>query len=531
MRRVVSLFLPSWSTDRVRLHEAAAGTAAPMGVQTGAQTGILVLAARQGSRRLITAVSAGAAALGLFTGMAVSQAQAMVPGLCLGEADPEGDLAALQRLAVWCLRLSPLAAPCAPDGVWIDSTGCAHLHGGEARMLGRLVQRLAEAGIAARAAMAGTPGCAHAVARFGTAAITIVPPAGAAAAMARLPVPALRVAPETAEALGRLGFDTVGQLMAAPRAPLTRRFGATALRRLDQALGRVPEPIEPILPPDLCRVRQSFPEPVCTPEDLGRVIEILAAALCEKLHRRDEGACRLDLVFTRVDGSAAMARIGTAAPTRDAAHLTRLLLAQIETIDPGFGVETAMLAAPLVQRLGARQTLSALTTPPETDLSGLVDMLCNRLGPSRVFRTRPVESDIPERSVARVAPSGAPSAVPSGVPSGAPGAAPGAGSWPVHWPRPPRLLHPPRPIEAVALLPDQPPVRFTWRRVAHRVRRADGPERVFGEWWLNEAEIGAVRDYFQVEDEAGQRFWIFREGDGQDPETGRLDWFLHGFFG
>jgi protein ImuB len=180
-----------------------------------------------------------------------------------------------------------------------------------------------------------------------------------------------------------------------------------------------------------------------------------------------------------------------------------------------------MLAAPLVQRLGARQTLSALTAPPETDLSGLVDMLCTRLGENRVFRTQPVESDIPERSVRHVAAGGIVRA----------GDVERHKTWPEHLPRPPRLLHPPRPIEAVALLPDQPPVRFTWRRVAHRVRRADGPERVFGEWWRSDDEIGAVRDYFQVEDEAGQRFWIFREGDGQDPDTGNLDWYLHGFFG
>jgi protein ImuB len=446
--------------------------------------------------------------------MAVSQAQAMVPGLRLGEADPEGDAAALRRLSAWCLRLSPLAAPSAPDGVWIDITGCAHLHGGEAALLEKLLRRLGEAGIGARAAVADTPGAAHAAARFGGGALTVVAPGGQAAALEGLPVCALRVPAETEEALSRLGFDTVGQLAQAPRGPLTRRFGATALRLLDQALGRVAEPIEPVLPPELCRVRQGFLEPISTAEDLRRVTELLAGQLCEKLRRRDQGASRLDLVFTRVDGSVEMARVGTAAPTRDVAHLTRLLLAQIETIDPGFGVETAMLSAPLVQRLGARQTLSSLTAPVESDLSGLVDMLCTRLGGARVFRMQPVESDIPERAVRLVAAGAA-----------------CRGEWPAHLPRPTRLLHPPRPIEAVALLPDQPPVRFVWRRVAHRVRRADGPERVFGEWWLRDDEMESVRDYFQVEDEAGQRFWIFRRGDGQDPRTGGLDWFLHGFFG
>jgi protein ImuB len=506
MRRVISLYLPSWSTDRVRLHEGAPARDA---------TSPHVLAARIGSKRVITAVSAEAARLGLHAGMAVSQAQAMVPGLTLGEADPTGDAQALSRLAAWCLRASPLAAPCPPDGIWIDVTGCTHLHGGEAPLLTRLTTRLAEAGIATRAAIADTPGAAHAAARFAAAPITIVPPGGQKAVLAPLPIAALRLDAETADALSRLGFEVIGQLADTPRAPLARRFGANAWRLLDQALGRVPEPIMPILPPDLCRVRQGFVEPISTPEDLARITITLAERLCEKLRARDQGASRLDLVFTRVDGSPAMVRIGTASPTRDAAHLTRLLLAQIETVDPGFGIETAMLAAPLVQRLGARQALSELTSPAEADLSGLVDMLCTRLGPERVFRAEPVQSDIPERSVRRV---------PAGVVTR-------GQSWPAHLPRPPRLLHPPRMIEAVALLPDQAPVRFTWRRVAHRVRRADGPERVFGEWWRADAEMAAVRDYFQVEDEAGQRFWIFRQGDGENSNTGNLDWYIHGFFG
>jgi nucleotidyltransferase/DNA polymerase involved in DNA repair len=365
MRRVISLFLPHWSTDRVRLHEGARTDVHEITrtdvheitrtdvheITRTAEAGPLVLGARVGSRRVITAISAEAARLGLYPGMAVSQAQAMVPALRLGEADPAGDADALQRLAAWCLGLSPLAAPCAPDGVWIDSTGCDHLQGGEAGMLARLTGRLAQAGIASRAAVADTPGAAHAAARFGTC--QVVPPGGQAALLAGLPVRALRISAETEAALCRLGFDRIGQLMAAPRGPLTRRFGASALLRLDQALGRAPEPIEPVLPPDLCRVRHGFPEPIATADDLARVTELLAAQLCEKLRKRDQGASRLDLVFTRVDGSVAIARIGTAAPSRDAAHLTRLLLAQIETIDPGFGVEAAMLSAPLVQRLGA----------------------------------------------------------------------------------------------------------------------------------------------------------------------------------
>src|SRR5215470_2158306 len=104
-------------------------------------------------------------------------------------------------------------------------------------------------------------------------------------------------------------------------------------------------------------------------------------------------------------------------------------------------------------------------------------------------------------------------------------------SWTDPWPRPARLLSVPEPIETVALLPDHPPVTFTWRGVRHRVNHADGPERVFGEWWKHDAEATAMRDYFQVENDAGERFWIYRSGDGEDGATGSQRWFLHGIFG
>ncbi len=513
MRRVVSLFLPNWATDRWRWLNAGTtqpgkGDAAP-----------LVLSLKQGARRLVHAANRPARAGGVYEGMPIAQAQALLPDLRLEEADPEADQAGLKRLAAWCLRYTPLTASCAPDGVWLDITGCAHLHGGEDALLSALLDRLAEAGITARAAVADTLGCAHALARHGLDMLGVVQPGAQLTALAPLPVAALRLPADITAGLQKLGFESIGQLAATPRGPLTRRFGGTPLRLLDQALGRAPEPLEPVLPPELCRVRQGFAEPIATAEDLHRITTLLAERLCEKLRERAQGACRLDLVFTRVDGVPQIIRIGTAAPTRDAAHLTRLLVAQLENVDPGFGVENVMLAAPLTDTLGARQTLSALTAPPRADLAALIDTLLNRLGQQAVFRAAPRESDLPERAVHRAPPS---------VVEGR-DAAPA--TWPAHLPRPPRLFSPPRPVQAVALLPDHPPVQFTWRARPHRVRRADGPERVYGEWWLDAAETFAVRDYFQVEDEAGQRFWLFRAGDGERAETGDMGWFLHGVFG
>jgi protein ImuB len=173
------------------------------------------------------------------------------------------------------------------------------------------------------------------------------------------------------------------------------------------------------------------------------------------------------------------------------------------------------LRVPLAEEQAFRQGVGLVDGDrPETSIAALVDRIENRLGPGSVWRAAPVESDVAERSVAAIPAIG-----------GGPVA-----SWPVSLPCPVRLLDPPQPVEVIALLPDQRPVALTWRRKRHRVRRADGPERVCGEWWRRSAEVVAVRDYFAVEDEEGCRFWLFRRGDGSDPGTGDLRWFLHGLF-
>jgi protein ImuB len=100
-------------------------------------------------------------------------------------------------------------------------------------------------------------------------------------------------------------------------------------------------------------------------------------------------------------------------------------------------------------------------------------------------------------------------------------------------PRPVRMFAPPEPITASWLLPDDPPFRFTWRRRAHRVRRADGPERIAEEWWTGDGllAVDAIRDYYRVEDEEGRRFWLFRAGLADGIRTGPPPrWFVHGLF-
>ncbi len=556
MRRVISVWLPTWPTDRLRKQAQAGFDALPAEAP-------LVTAAHDGSRQAVAAVDGRARALGVRPGMALAQAQALVPGLVIRPAQPEADEAGLRRLAAWCPRYTPLVAPDPPDGLWLDITGCAHLHQGglcppwnpppratplepirlgrarpqtslrgpgddcplagvqgaeppgEAALLADLAARLRAAGITVRAAVADTPGAAHALARHAAKPLTIAPPNGAAAALAPLPVVALRLDAETTDSLHRLGLSRIEQLTALPRAPLARRFGSPVLRRLDQALGRLAEPITPITPPRAIASRLGFVEPLLTADAFAVVIDQLTTQVCGKLRRASLGAHWLDLRFERVDGSVQVIRIGTARPNRDAAHLARLLNHRLETVDPGLGVEAIRLVVLLADWLSAEQSAAALAdADTQPDISALVDRLANRLDAARVWRAAPVESDVPERSVRRIPPI----------------AAPGGKSWRDDLPRPVRLFSPPQPIQAIALLPDHPPAAFTWRRRRFRVRRADGPERIQGEWWRHAVEAAATRDYWRVEDEAGRRFWLYRRGDGDDPASGDLRWFLHGIF-
>jgi protein ImuB len=465
---------------------------------------------------VITALDAKAQALGAGIGMAVAKAQALAPGLVVLDADPAADTEGLHKLALWALqRISPVVMADPPDGLVIDTTATDHLHGGEAAMLATLVERFAAAGVEARAAIADSWGAAHAAARFLRPRTLIVPPGETVPVLRPLPLAALRFPLETVTGLRTLGFETIGDLLDQPRAPLALRFGPEVGRRLDQALGLLAEPVDPVRSAELVEVRRVFGEPIGAAETIARYIGKLVEALCAALEERGLGARRLDLLFHRVDNTLQVIRVGTAQPVRDPKRLTRLLCDKIETVDPGFGIEIMVLIAIQAEPLSDRQTISSLVEAPEPDVSALIDVLANRVGENRLCRFVPVQSDVPERSVARVPPL-----------------APETGAtWEGDWPRPPRLLPRPEPIETMALLPDHPPVWFTWRGIRRRVKRADGPERIRGEWWKRDAEMTAVRDYFRVEDETGERFWLFRSGDGEHAETGSQNWFLHGIFG
>ena len=179
-RRVISVWLPRLATDRLRREKSGASRVKPQsrkGSQAregrgaresrGSRERPLTVVHDSGGRTLVGAVNEAAAEVGLFQGMTLADARTHVPSLDTEPADPLADASLLERTVRWCGRYTPWTAVDGLDGVWLDTTGCAHLFGGEQAMLDDLVVRLERLGFGVRAALADTPGAAWAVARYG----------------------------------------------------------------------------------------------------------------------------------------------------------------------------------------------------------------------------------------------------------------------------------------------------------------------------------------------------------------------------
>lgn len=471
----------------------------------------------------ITAVNVRAAEQGVRSGQALADARAALPGLATQPADKRRDRIALLRLARWCGRYGPNRNIDGDDGLWIDITGVAHLYGGEVQLLDHLVGRLARLHLTVRVGLADTLGAAHALARFAPSP-ALARAGNAEAQLARLPVEALRLAPDTVLLLRRLGLRRIGELYRLPRAALQRRFRSAkgvdaVLTRLDQALGVRDEPCRPLTEPPALYVQRSWADPLISAEQIEAETALLAQELCVHLSARGLGARRLCLSLYRADGSVAETRAGLSAPSWTPEHMTALLGEKLAALDAGFGVDVMVLAAVRVEKPSVQQGALGprLQGGARTDMAQLVDRLANRLGPARVSRLEPRSSHIPERGEARVAALDRARELAWPLPKGSA--------------RPPLLLERPEPIRVVAEVPEGPPARFVWRRVERRVVKAQGPQRVAPEWWDEiAAKKSGTRDYYRIEDEGGAGYWVFREGIyGRDEELPR--WFLHGLFG
>jgi protein ImuB len=532
-RRYLSVWLRRLSTDRIERRSAAPGDAP------------LAIVAPVKSALRLTGLNDVAARLGLKTGMALADARAMYPTLAVADADTEGDRQTLEAIADWCDRYTPLIGLDPPDGLKLDVTGCAHLFGGEAALCRDLVRRLGAQGFQPRAAIADTFGAAWAAARYGTPGV--VPKDATREVLLPLPVVALRITTEAAASLVQSGLKQIADLVERPRAPLAARFGQELIWRLDQALGRDEESIVPRLPLPSAMVERRFPDPIALESDVLGTIEQLARNLDRVLERRGEGARLLQVALFRADGKVHRLEVGTGAPVRDPSRIRRLFADRLTAVgvecDPGFGFDMVRLSALVTERCDPTQTGFG---PPEqnTELAHLIDRLGARFGLRRVQRLVAQDTHIPEFCVIAlpahaVGQSSRTSLLPSRLQRKSPSAnsmgerreGNAAVSQDSLAPqRPIRLFARPELIEAMAEVPDGPPVRFRWRQVLHEVTQVEGPERIAMQWWRDEEGRALTRDYFRVESRTGARVWLYREGlFGREVEHPR--WYLHGLFG
>ncbi len=469
-----------------------------------------VMTAVRGSQMQVMAANEIAENAGVYAGMVLADARALIPKIEAFDYKPELVAKIIDMVAEWCTRYTPAVAVTSSDGLILEITGCAHLKGGEHPFLREIVVKLRGFGYDARAAMADTIGTAWAVARYGTQ-MPIIPVGQSREALLQLPPASLRLTDETALKLNRLGINRVASLLAIPRAHLNRRFGQETTLRLAQALGEVQEKLNyrGYLAPyaeDLMT-----PHGVATAEGIAEALKILLDKVCQRLFSEHKGARGLIFDGFRVDGKIESIQIGTGRPTRNPKHLMKLFQEKLPTIEPALGIEQFRLSADKIEDMPPTQD-EMLNTAGKVDddrVQELIDRLSNRFDRRSIRRYLPEESHWPERSV-KLATSAEDHP---------------ATAWAAHKIRPVTLLPRPMEIQVTAPVPDYAPMFFRHAGKLHRVKKADGPERIEQEWWL---KGGEPRDYFRLEDEEGRRFWVFRSGPYKDGVPSA--WFLHGFF-
>lgn len=469
---------------------------------------------RAGNADHLHCLTPNAEAQGLHRGMSLADARAICPTLTTRPADLAREAAALAALRRWASRYAPMVAIDGSDGLMADTTGVAHLFGGEEELRCDLQFRLDRAGITGVSAIAGTRGAAYALARHGGG---IIPEGLLAEGLGRLPITALRVDPDTAATLARLGLTRIKDLTSQPRAPLSRRFGPGLLLRLDQALGAQAEPVAATPDAPHFGVRMTLPEPIGLQSDVMAGLRRLLDRLCDKLSLHHMGARRVRLELRRVDRGSAQVEIGLARPMRDPDRIEALFRKGVEEIDAGFGIDALRLSVPIAEPLAPEQIGGGPTVHHEDALADLISRLGNRIGFDRVLRFLPAESKIPERSFLLV-----PAAYSEP-----------AETFPRAEPERPITLFPPEAITVSGGGPGRPPVGFTWRRMRFSTLRATGPERITPEWWFDDpAWRSGLRDYWRIETREGPRLWLFHtpQAPAWPAPSGAQNWYAQGEF-
>ena len=457
--------------------------------------------------------------------MSLAEARALCEGLIDLPHEPEADVRALAAVGRWLMRFTPVVAMQPPAAIFLDLTGCERVFGGIDVLRDKIIAALRSLQVRASVAVAPTPGGAWALAA--SRRDTIVDQTELLKLLSSLSVGALRLEPAVSMALYKLGIETIGQLMRLPREALPARFGPTLLHRLDQALGRVPEPLHALDHPRPVKAMMRFDGAVDSIETLWAVFNALTKEITAELSRRGCGARQLHVRFDRDREPPVEHTILLSQPSRDPANLLRLARLALENIRTQSGFTAVRLNVAVLETQADEQSLLVGGREREsaTEFTRLMERLRARLGDQRVEKAELVESHLPEKACRYTEAVGAAVALSLSKSST------GVKSKPVdeldrtppsaH--RPLRLLQTPTEI-GVILSPsddrDGRPVAFTYEYHVHPLARAIGPERISGLWWTGHEK---TRDYFEVEDRVGECFWIFRT-------LPSFRWFVHGIY-
>ena len=460
-------------------------------------------------RMVITAANPIAEQRGITKGMALADARAIVPDLEAFDDKPDLINKLLNKLAEWCIRFTPAAAVDPPDGLLFDATGCSHLWGGDPLYVADILKKLTARGYHVRGAMANTIGVAWGVARYGKEP-RIIDSHHHLDALMSLPPESLRLEAHSVERLHKLGLHQVRLFIDMPRPSLRRRFGQHFLQQLDKAVGTETETFYPVQLVEPFQERLPCLDPIVTATGIEIALRELLTALCSRLLKEQKGLRTAVFKGYRVDGKIEQVEIATHRPSHHVDHLYKLFEIKLPGFEPALGIELFVLEAKKVEDHLPQQDkiwqLSGGLT--DSNLSELIDRLAARFGTNTIHRYLPDEHYWPERSIKPASSLQEKSTV----------------IWRNDKPRPVQLLPVPQPIEVTAPIPDYPPMLFRYQGKVHQITKADGPERIEQEWWLQQ---GQHRDYYRVEDEEGHRYWLFRLGHYHDKT---FQWFIHGFF-
>ncbi|MBK8608709.1 MAG: DNA polymerase Y family protein [Chitinophagaceae bacterium] len=469
-----------------------------------------VLSLPDHGRMIITATNPIAQMQHIETGMTVADARTLVPSLQVLDDKPEITESLLTNMATYCIRYTPAVAIDPPKGLILDVSGCTHLWGGEDKYMADIHKRFQDFGFQNQVVIADTIGAAWAFVHFGKNMFAYTGTRQKEALLV-LPPAALRLEKETVERLEKLGLRTVNHFINMPQTALRRRFGKHMLMRLNQALGNEEEGFIPVQPIEPYQERLPCLEPIVTAKGIEIALQKLLDTICHRLELEQKGLRLARFSGFRMDGKIEMIEIGTNRPTGNPKHLFTLFEIKIDSIEPDLGIELFMLEALRVENLPRAQEKlwEDNTGITDTQLAELLDRLAIKIGGHNIQRYLPAEHYWPERSFMAAGSVMEKSAT----------------NWQVQRPRPLYLLSNPNPIEVTAPIPDYPPMLFRYKGKLHKIVKADGPERIETEWWLQQ---GLHRDYYTVEDTAGCRYWLFRSG--HYDSTRSYQWYVHGFF-